>query len=121
GDNTISVPPAIAIEDILEYAHLVDRGGGQYSPSTNILLWPETTLAPQESLARSFIVQLLPVIPSTAQGQFVKSSYDCTLTASFGKQLSVPIECPFAKTIETATANLPDVPTGLNLTLAAGL
>lgn len=97
--------PAINLEDILEYSRILDYGGGEYDYDTKMLSWPTTTLATGSSTERSFIVQLLPTIPSTAQGEYTRASYDCSTQVVFGNTIDIPVSCPFVKHIEQLTNN----------------
>lgn len=121
GDSEHTVPIAISIKDILEYSQLINRGGGTLLADTGILSWPETTVAPGETVEKSFIVQILPSIPSTARGAHVPSSYDCTLSASFGNTTHTPVDCPFIKKLENIAASLPPTPTHYSLVAAGAL
>ncbi len=108
-DTNIDVIPAINLEDILEYTRILDYGGGDYDYDTRNLSWSKSTLTPQENLEKTFIVQALPSIPSTARGEYVTASYDCRVSASFGNTLSIPTDCPPAKQIEQIINNLPQL------------
>jgi hypothetical protein len=117
-NRTVSIPFSISLADILEYADLIDRGGATFSNETRTLTWTGITLSPGASQSRSFIIKLLPVIPSTAKGTNDASSYDCIMSSSFGKTLNVPVACPFAKAIEQTTNELPSVPLHTNVAFA---
>lgn len=107
GTTTIDVPLTLELGDLLEYAQMLDKGGGELNKDTKTLTWGSATLRPNEELARSFIIRLLPIIPSTAQGTYNTASYDCTMSASFGTALHTPIACPFPKIIEQSIRDLP--------------
>ena len=117
----IPATPLIGLEDILEYSRIIDNGGGEYNYDTKILSWPTITLASGERTERSFIIQLLPTIPSTARGQYARASYDCTISASFGDFIALPVACPAAKSLEHTTDLLPRVSTKVNLVAAGTL
>jgi len=118
---TASVSPAINLEDVLEYARILDNGGGEYDYDTRMLKWPAVALSSQEKTERSFIIQLLPTIPSTARGEFIEASYDCRLQASFGNTIIIPVNCPPVKYVEQLTRTLIDTPKWVSLLCAACL
>lgn len=119
GSKNIDVPLNMELGDVLEYAQLLDKGGGDFSRDTKTLTWKSVTLQPGEELVRSFIVRLMPVIPSTAQGVYNTSSYDCIISASFGNTLHTPLACPFPKSIEQAIHNFPLLPPASSLGFAS--
>lgn len=96
------------IGDVLEYATLVENGGGTYNDKTRILSWPDISLKPGETQVRTFTVQILPVIPATPTGISDPSSYDCKIeNAFYTASLSFPVTCPSPKVVETVTTELP--------------
>ncbi len=120
-DSSALITPAINLEDILEYSRILDNGGGEYDYDTKMLGWPTTNLAARERAERTFIIQLLPTIPSTARGKYVGASYDCTLQAAFGVSITTPVSCPIVKQVEQLTNNLIDASKNVNLIFAASL
>jgi hypothetical protein len=118
GDRDASIAPAINLEDVLEYSRILDYGGGEYDYDTKMLSWPTVSLAAGGSTERSFIVQLLPTIPSTAQGEYVTASYDCRVRVTFGNSITTPVNCPFVKRVERLTNSLIKLSTKANLTFA---
>ncbi len=117
--RAVSIPLSIGLTDIMEYAELIDKGGAQFNQDTKTLAWTATVIPPGTSLNRSFIIRLLPVIPSTATGQNDPSSYDCVMSSAFGETLRIPVACPFSKSIERITHELP--PLSLRANIVSGL
>jgi len=56
------------LSDTLEYAKLIDAGGGTLDKETGILSWPDITLEPNQKQTRTFVVSVLSSIPATPQG-----------------------------------------------------
>lgn len=108
--TTLSTPLRIELGDVLEYAKILDMGGGTFDIDTKTLTWGSPDIQADGTLSRSFIVQLLPVIPSMAQGVYNTSSYDCAISTSFGNRLSAPVSCPFPKAVEQTIHTLPIIP-----------
>jgi len=96
------------IGDALEYAKLIDNGGGTYSEQTRKLSWPTVSLKAGEKQVRTFTMQILPEIPATPQGISDPSSYDCKIeNAFFEEYVIIPVTCPTPKVIEQVVPELP--------------
>lgn len=122
-DHSTSVTDtfSVRIADILEYATLIDAGGGTVDSTSSTLSWPDVQLAPGASQQRTFVVQVLDQIPSTGVGQSNPESYDCKLTTSFGNALNLPVDCPPIKTVEAAFYQMPDLGIGGNMIFSGAL
>ena len=95
------------IGDTLEYAKLIDNGGGKYDEKTRVLSWPDITLSAGEKQVRTFTVQILATIPATPQGVSDPSSYDCKIeNAFYTSSVVIPVTCPVPKVVEY-TSELP--------------
>jgi hypothetical protein len=103
------------VADILEYANLIDTGGGTLNDGSSTLSWPNVQLAPGESQERTFVVQVLAELPSTGVGQSNPESFDCKLTVSFGNVVNVPVDCPAIKGVEAAFFQMPNIDVNGNL------
>ncbi len=118
-DAAITVTPSVNLEDILEYSRILDYGGGEYDFDTKNLTWNNARIAAGERIERVFIMQLVPSIPATAQGQYVTASYDCTASLAFGGDvIKTPVNCPFAKSVEQTTNSLPTLSKRFNIVSA---
>lgn len=95
------------MSDVLDYASIIDNGGGTLDSTTNILSWPDITLSPKETQTRTIVIRLLDSIPATAQGSSDPSSYDCSMTNVFGNSLNINVDCPTPKIIETIAKDMP--------------
>jgi hypothetical protein len=93
--------------DVLEYATIIDNGGGTFDTTAKTLTWPSITLAKGEKQTRVFAVRVLDNIPATAQGASDPSSYDCVMTNAFGNQVDIEVTCPTEKIIEEVATELP--------------
>lgn len=100
------------IDDVAEYANVIDGGGstkGQ-DPDTKtaILTWPKVTLKPGEKVTRMFTVQVMSSIPAMNKGSSDPTSYDCRMMNTFGNNVTIAVDCPIQKQIvENVTAELP--------------
>ena len=106
------------LSDVLEYAKLTQTGGGSFNESGKVLSWGDITLQPGEKTSRSFVVQVLDTIPTTARGSSEPSSYDCIMTNAFGNTVDIPVACEAPKIIEETTQELPKTGPGENLLFA---
>ena len=96
------------LSDVLEYATVVDQGGGEFNAQTKILTWPAVKLAAGQKQSRTIAVQLLSDIPRTNTGTGVPTSYDCKIDNTFGNTVNVNVDCPPEKVIvEQVVAELP--------------
>ncbi len=121
--NTTSVTSSfnVRIADILEYASLIDGGGGSFDADSGTLSWPQVQLAPDQSQERTFAVQLLSDLPATASGQSNPSSYDCKISLVFGNSVDTPLDCPPIKGVESLFSQLPTTSIGANVGFATVL
>lgn len=111
----------IRIDDLLEYATLIDAGAGDFDTQTNTLRWPQVQLSPGEAQDRTFAIQLISNLPATPAGQSNPGSYDCTLSATYGNLLQQQVQCPAAKGVEGFLQQLPSTGIGINIAAAVVL
>ncbi|MCA9334532.1 hypothetical protein KC953_00120 [Candidatus Saccharibacteria bacterium] len=116
-NHTVSGEFTIRIADALEYAKLIDNGGGKYDKENNTLSWGTVELSPAGTQKRTFVIQMMSTMPSTGVGSSNQNSYDCKLTMAFGNSLTTPVECPPAKEFEAVLNQLPRI----NPTILIGL
>ena len=96
------------VGDTLEYAKLVDKGGGTYDEDKRLLSWPDISVAPGTTDTRIFAVQILSSIPAMPTGQSDPSSYNCVIENVFGEDsVSIPVSCAPPKVVEEIVTELP--------------
>lgn len=111
-----------SLADVLEYAKLIDLGGGSFDKDTSTLSWPTVDLAAGEKESRTFAIQMLATIPATNTGQSDEASYDCTMVNTFGNSVSIAVNCPEQKVIvEQVTKELPHTGPRENMMFGAAL
>ncbi|HRN90660.1 MAG TPA: hypothetical protein PK543_03170 [Candidatus Saccharibacteria bacterium] len=98
------------LSDVLDYASLVDNGGGVLDKDTKVLSWGNVKLDPGAKQTRTFVVRLPDTLPATAQGSSDNASYDCIMTNTYGNSIDIKVDCPAPKVIEKVVKELP--PTG---------
>ena len=109
------------LTDVLEYSTLTQTGGGTFDDTNKVLAWTDVTLQPGEKTSRTFVVQLLDAIPTTARGASEPSSFDCIMTNAFGNTVSVPVACETPKLVESAVTELPKTGPTENLIFAGAI
>ena len=124
GTTTGTYTVGDSLSDVLEYADVVDLGGGSLTQSgtvshqaqtssadqslvTPAVTWPSVTLKPGESVKKVVLVRVKATLPTTALNMANMMSYDCKMANTFGNTLSVPVQCPPEKVAETVVAELP--------------
>jgi hypothetical protein len=110
--NTGGSPKVVELSDdlgdVLEYATLLDRGGGTYNETDKTLSWPDVNLAAGATEQRTFAVRVLESIPATPTGQSDNASYDCVMENTFQTaSISVPVSCAPPKVVEEIVTELP--------------
>jgi len=110
-ENTGLSPATVKLDDkvgdILEYARIVDYGGGKLDNSTKVLSWDDVKLNPGDKQSRTFVAQVFDEVPATASGSSDPTSYDCVITNVFGNATNVKVACPSAKVVESVASELP--------------
>ncbi|MGK2896773.1 MAG: hypothetical protein ACSLEY_04220 [Candidatus Saccharimonadales bacterium] len=108
-----------SLGDILQYAQVIDMGGGTFNQATKELIWPEVEVAPKMKQTRTFVIRVLKTIPTTNTGTSDASSFDCHMTNTFGNSVDITIACPPEKVIvEQAVSELPTTGPGENMAFA---
>lgn len=115
GDSDITTSINESLTDVLEYARVIDTGGGTFDQQSKVLSWGDVKLGPQKTDTRHFIVQLSDIIPSTPRGSNSPAAYNCVITNSYGNTIEIKVDCPPVKEIEAAVKTLPSTGPGENI------
>jgi hypothetical protein len=108
GKAAADVTPTEELLDVLEYAQVIDAGGGSFNAESKTLTWPTVSLKAGENQTRMFTVQILNDIPAINTGLSDKQSYDCRIDNTFGNTISIDVECPVQKeVVEQTVEQLP--------------
>jgi hypothetical protein len=106
------------IGDILDYAALdiasLEASGGTFDKDQNKVLWENITIPANSEKELKFTVQLLNPIPATNRPSATSGDFDCQIDNTYGNNVSLSVQCPVVKGIET----LPN--TGPGTSLLAG-
>ncbi len=110
-ENTGLSPATLKLEDnigdTLEYASLIDSGGGTLNKATKVLSWKDITLNTCNKQNRTFVAKVFDEIPATANGSSDPTSYDCVITNIYGNATSIKVACPTTKIVESVAKELP--------------
>lgn len=108
------------VADVLEYADIIDAGGGRIEKdgagkTTGFISWPMQPIAGGAVATRSLTVQVKDTIPATPQNAGNPESYNCIMTNSFGSSTNVKVDCPPGKVVESTIKELPSTGVGENI------
>ena len=115
------------LADVLEYADLVDAGGGTLLKKTdnvavekvNTISWPSVDIKPNETIDKIISIQVKSTTPATPKGLGNPESYDCRMVNDFaGNHTNISLQCPTAKVVEQVVSELPHTGTSENLLFA---
>lgn len=108
GKASTTITPMDNVSDVIQYATVIDTGGGTYDTQAKTITWPELTLQPGEKQTRIFTVKMLDKIPAMGTGISDHSSYDCRIDNTFGNLTRIDVSCPIQKQIvEQTVSELP--------------
>ena len=110
GDYTVND----SLTDVLEYANIVDLGGGslikpagEENTTATAITWPLTSVKAGDTVTKTVSVKVKDKIPAIATHQTARNSYDCKMSNVFGNTLDVSVLCPPEKTVEQVVTQLP--------------
>lgn len=127
GKTTGSYTMQDNLADVLEYADLVDGGGGVLATAdmntpvekVGIITWPTVEIKPGQTIEKIVNVQVKSVIPATPQSPGNLASYDCRMTNDFaGNSTTVSVNCPAPKVVEAVVSELPHTGASENVIFA---
>jgi uncharacterized repeat protein (TIGR01451 family) len=115
------------LSDVLEYADIIDAGGGTLATASSttpvekvgIISWPAVEIKPGQTIEKIVNVQVKSTIPATAQSPGNLASYDCRMTNNFaGNSTTVSVDCPPPKVVEAVVSELPHTGASENVIFA---
>ncbi len=106
------------ISDVLEYAKVIDNGGGSFNESTGTLTWADVEVKPGEKQSRQFMIEVNSTISAMNTGVSDKTSYDCKMTNTFGNTVEIDVDCPAPKEVEAVITELPQTGATENMIFA---
>jgi fimbrial isopeptide formation D2 family protein len=107
------------ISDILEYADLVDNGGGIFNEATGVLSWDQKiNIQPGQKIEKVFKVKVKDPLPATPISASNPLSYDFAMTNIYGREVTVKLNKPASKDVEIATTTLPNTGPGSTMLIS---
>jgi len=108
--------------DVLEYATLIDDGGGEFDKEKKTLSWLDVTIESGQKQSRTFVIQIMENIPLTNTGVSDQDSYDCKIVNTYGNSTEIRIGCaPEKAVVEQVVSELPTTGPGENMLFAGGV
>ena len=93
------------IGDILDYAELniadVESTDGTYDNVKQKVRWENVTIPANSQVEMTFQVTLLDPIPSTNSPSNVSTDFDCKISNQYGNEITLNVQCPVVKGLET--------------------
>lgn len=93
------------VGDLLDYANLdiglLNAEGGSFDPATREISWKNQTLPAKSDLVKTFRITIKNPVPSTNSPSTVSTGFDCKISNQYGNELTLNVQCPVVKTIET--------------------
>lgn len=113
--QTINTTIQEDISDILEYAFVMQDGGGAVDPNTNTISWNNIPIKSGETDTRTFVIQINDVIASAPRAANEPAAYDCAITNSYGNTINIFMACPVGKVVENTIKQLPTINIATNI------
>ena len=108
--------------DVLEYAEISDIKELEKQDITlgkdNYLRWTTSSIKGNSEDIKTISVKVKSIVPSTNRPVSTGTDQDCVISNKYGNQVSININCPIIKRIETTTTKLPDTGPGTTVGLA---
>lgn len=105
------------IGDITEYADIdlayLAGQGGTYDKTSKSVVWEKQTLTATGDTVRKFRVTIKDPIPSTNSPSNVTTSFDCKISNEYGDEISMDVQCPLVKSVETLPNTGPGTAIGI--------
>ncbi|MEO5950829.1 MAG: isopeptide-forming domain-containing fimbrial protein [Candidatus Saccharimonadales bacterium] len=130
GNETGSFTIKDNIGDVLEYADLVDAGGGRVVTAglgvpvetVGTITWPTVFIKPGQTITKVVSVKVKATIPATPQSPSNPESYNCRMVNDFvGNNTTVMVDCPKEKVVEQVVMELPHTGASENILFAGAV
>jgi len=105
------------VGDIIEYSDIdlafLAKQGGTYDKATKSVVWDKQTLSSASDTVRKFRVTIKNPIPTTNTPSNVTTSFDCKISNEYGDEISMDVQCPMLKSVETLPNTGPGTAIGI--------
>lgn len=107
------------MNDVLEYADILELDGGTLNEDEGIITWPATDIAADQTLQKKITVQVKAEIPQTPASASDPGSYDLIMTNVFyDKSIHISLPASPEKQIEIVSKTLPNTGPGESMAVA---
>jgi uncharacterized repeat protein (TIGR01451 family) len=93
------------IGDVTDYADVdysfLGEQGGTYDKQSKEIIWTNQQINPRQSTTKKFRVRMKNPLPSTNKPSAASTNFDCKISNEYGNELTMNVQCPAAKVIET--------------------
>lgn len=110
--------------DVLDYTDVdlafLQAQGGTFDGGTKTVTWVDQTIKANSDMIKHFRVTVKNPVPATNQPSQLTTSFDCNIVNTYGSStVSIPINCPPAKTAEYLATTLPNTGPGTSVLIGA--
>lgn len=123
-DTALSLPITINLSDAAEYATIYDEGHGHFDPASGVLSWDTDTVPAHGTKTYTYVLSIAQhngAISPMPQGKSDPTSYDCRITSHFGNTVSLNLDCPKRKMLESIIQQLPKTRAATNISVMTAL
>jgi hypothetical protein len=108
--------------DVMEYADIVDQNQlssqGITLDNNKYLRWTTNSIKGNSEDTKTVTVKVKNIVPSTNKPSTTTTDQDCVISNKYGNQVSVNVNCPLVKKLETTATTLPNTGPGTTVGLA---
>lgn len=105
--------------DVLQYANVVDLDGGSLNQESYLLSWPAENIGAGETITKTVTVRIKSPIPQTPISVSDANAYDLRMENVYGNNVTVKLPKSPAKTVESASRELPNTGPGSNMVVSS--
>ena len=110
------------MQDVLEYADIIDASGAQFTTSpVKMLSWTPVDIQPNETVTRTVLIKIKSEIPITPASTSDPLSYDMKLVNVYGDTVQISLPQAPIKTVEQTITTLPSTGLGTNVAISTVL
>lgn len=110
------------LSDVMDYAKVSDTGGGSLQgPGNTVLVWPALTINPGQTVSKQLQVTVDDPIPQTPVSSSDPEHFNLVMTNVYGNTININVPGSPIKSVETASAALPNTGPGSSLLIAAAI
>ena len=107
------------MNDVLDYANVVDTHGGLLSSVDNVIAWPTMTLPAGQTANVQVTVKVKDPIPQTPVSSSDPAHFDLIMTNVYGNAVNIKLPASPVKSVQMASTTLPNTGPGTTLFIAA--